>query len=102
GGVPTVPHATPRAWTRGIDKTQQKDNQEGPVFTGWFRMMGVLGDPAPPASWPRRGFGGDGKGCRKPKEISMSKPVKRRSATLYKGAKKAIRKGTAQAPALKL
>jgi len=32
----------------------------------------------------------------------MSKPVKRRSAALFKDTKKAIRKGTAQAPAFKI
>jgi hypothetical protein len=32
----------------------------------------------------------------------MSKPIKRRSAALYKDTKKAIRKGTAQAPAPKI
>src|SRR5215510_185121 len=66
-----------------------------------FRAFDVLRDPAPPASWPRWGFGGDGKGCRKPKEISMSKPVKRRSASLSKDKKKAHRKSRAQAPAPK-
>jgi uncharacterized protein DUF3489 len=67
-----------------------------------FRAFDVLRDPAPPALRPRWGFGGDGKECRKPKEISMSTPVtKRRTTAFPKDKKKAHRKGVAQAPAIK-